>query len=136
MADIEKIIDKFQKLDKNIIFLEETALLSKNEILNDYQKTLAIEHSLQISLQVVIDVSKDILKENDIQNYADLIERLKNKKIISEELSMTFKKMIGLRNILIYEYDSIDFEIIYNILKNELNRFHEFETSIREYLDK
>jgi len=44
--------------------------------------------------------------------------------------------MVGLRNILIHEYSSIDLNKVYDILQNKLDDFYKFIEYIEDYLKK
>ena len=68
-------------------------------------------HGLQLSIQVLIDVGNRILAargENQIEDYVDIIDKLGEKNIVPSEFAQQIRGMAGLRNILVYEYASID----------------------------
>jgi len=45
---------------------------------------------------------------------------------LSEENLLLYKKMIGMRNRIVHDYDRISNEILYMILQNNLNDFNIF----------
>lgn len=96
-------------------------------------------YRLQVALQAVLDVtqylasctSELVYKENK-----DAFDILAHEKIISKELAQRFKIAIGVRNILVHQYEQVEPEIIYNIIKNDLGDFDRFVDEVSSYLDR
>ena len=80
---------------------------------------------------IIIDLE---LKKPE-SNY-DAISIIFRKRIISEKLADKLTAMIGLRNILVYEYGKIDRERIYEVLKSQMEDLEEFKRQIIEFLGK
>ena len=96
-------------------------------------------HGLQLSIQVLIDVGNRILAargENQIEDQVDIIDKLGEKNIVPSEFAQQIRGMAGLRNILVYEYASIDLNKIYEILQTRLGDFHNFIRHINQFLQK
>ncbi|OQX81996.1 MAG: hypothetical protein B6D56_00990 [Candidatus Omnitrophica bacterium 4484_70.1] len=90
-------------------------------------------------MQIVIDVGNHILAaigESQIEDYTDIIDKLGERNIISAEFAQSIRGMVGLRNILIHEYSSIDLNKVYDILQNKLDDFYKFIEYIEDYLKK
>ena len=56
--------------------------------------------------------------------------------VLSSELASGLKKSVGFRNIAIHNYDSINWLIVHNIVKNHLGEFSEFAKAIVEWSEK
>ena len=59
-------------------------------------------------------------------SYYEIFEKLVYNSKLSEENLLLYKKMIGMRNRIVHDYDRISNEILYMILQNNLNDFNIF----------
>ena len=62
-------------------------------------------------------------------------ERLSEKKIIPEELGKNLKKAVGFRNLSVHAYDKIDWQLVWDILEEDLMDLVRFLESV-ECFDK
>jgi len=139
MIDKEVIIKKFQELNRYLKELEDFKSISWHEFSSSLGKQWMVFHGLQLSVQVLIDVGNHILAalgENRIEDYADIIDKLGEKSIIPSQFARQIRGMVGLRNILIHEYVSIDLNKIYEILQNRLDDFRDFIKYINQFMKK
>jgi uncharacterized protein YutE (UPF0331/DUF86 family) len=60
------------------------------------------------------------------QSKKDAFVKLEENKLISKEMSSNMQKMIGLRNIAIYDYKEIDEEVLQDVIKNHLTDLIDF----------
>lgn len=137
MIDKEVIREKLQELKRYSKELENFKSISRDEFSSSLGKQWMICHGLQLSIQVLIDVSNHILAaigENQIEDYVDIIDKLGEKNIIPPEFARQIRGMVGLRNILVHEYVSVDLDKIYEILQNRLDDFHNFIEYINQFM--
>ncbi len=90
------------------------------------------ERALQVSIEVMIDVSERILSLNKIQpanTSAENILQLEKLGII--KCADDYSDMIRFRNFIVHRYEKIDLEILYSIIKNRLHLFTQFVNEIR-----
>lgn len=83
------IKNRVLELNKIVKTLEEYSKMSLKELVNNFGNILAIEHGLQISIQILLDIGNHILSsigENNISDYSDIIERLGGEKNTSSEI--------------------------------------------------
>ncbi len=93
----------------------------------------ATERALQVSIELMIDISERILAIEKIppQNTAaDNLRKLQELKIIT--LLPDYLDMVKFRNFIVHRYERIDTEVIYSILKNKLFLFESFVQDIRK----
>jgi len=138
MLDKSVINKKLNVLDKNLVLLYELKELSFDQLSDSLKEQWAVFYGLQISIQAAIDIGSNILaalKENQIEEYSDIIFKLAKRKIIPQDYAKKIKGMPGLRNLLVHEYGIIDIGIIYNVLQNNLGDFEEFQAYIRKYIN-
>lgn len=115
----ELIEDSLQKL---------SAIRRENPSLDQYRNSWkdrdAAERNLQKIIEAFIDVGKMIIAEKRFRepgNNREVFLILAEKKIFSSEFMTLVDKMIGMRNIIVHGYDRINDEIVYGVLKRNLN---------------
>lgn len=92
----------------------------------------ATERALQISIEVMIDVSERILAMNEIEPANTSAENMKKLEAIGIIKSFNdYANMVRFRNFIVHRYEKIDIEIIYSIIKNNLHLFNQFVSEIR-----
>lgn len=92
----------------------------------------ATERALQISIEVMIDVSERILALNEIEPANTSAENMKKLEQIGIIKSFNdYANMVRFRNFIVHRYEKIEIEIIYSILKNNLHLFNQFVNEIR-----
>lgn len=139
MIDREVIREKFQELNRYLKELNDLKDMSWNEFSSSLRKQWMVFHGLQLCIQLVMDAGNHILAEmgeNQIEDYADIIDKLGEKNIIPSEFAQAIRGMAGLRNILIHEYTRIDLNKIYEIFQNRLEDFHNFINYINQFISK
>ena len=114
MIDKLLIERKLSDLNKNIVTLNEFKKISIDELRGSLKDQWAISYGLQISIQIIIDIGNHILtslKENQIEEYVDVIDKLGEKEIIPKRFAEKIRGMAGLRNLLVHGYGIIKIEI-------------------------
>lgn len=131
------IVRKINELETTIKQLRKLQKYSFDEIKDDLEKLWAVEHGLQIAIQIIIDVGNHIIAEmgeNEIDEYMDIFDKLVKHNIIPSEFAVNIKGMIGLRNLLVHRYGEVNVEIVYKILQNKMYDFERFIGYIQSYI--
>lgn len=137
----QKTLEKLENFKEYLKYLRQLREEIRNEedFLEDFHQFGNVERYLQLSIQIIVDVSHliiiDLGLERPEDNY-EAISILFKQKIISESLAQKLTKMVGLRNILVHEYGKIDRKKIYSVLKEQLDDLENFKTQIINYLKK
>lgn len=90
-----------------------------------YRLLVAIEASLQICFHVSAQRLQRVPEA-----YADCFALLGEAGIISQDLSQNLQQMARFRNMLVHVYWDIDYELVYNILQNDLDDLRAFVRAI------
>jgi len=137
MIDKNVIHKKITDLENDVQELEKLAAMP----LADFEASVSLQwtvlHGLQLSIQIILDIGNHLLAEldeNDMDTYTEIIQRLGAKGIIPTAFAEKIKPIAGLRNLIVHEYAIINFEQIYNMLKNNLSDFYEFTEYIKKYI--
>jgi len=125
---------KLRLLEKKLYEIESweiksLSMIKKNSMLNN-----AVERSLQVSVEIMIDVTERILaleKIPAVDGAAASIEKLIGLGVLSD--IETYKDMVRFRNFIVHRYEYIDLDILFDIVSNKLIYFRKFIDEIRMY---
>lgn len=139
MFDKEKIEKKLMVIERERTLLDDSIEVSYEEFISEdnslmYDATL---HRLQVALQAVLDVSQYIVAHMVLGDYSEnkkVFDLLEKEGILNSDLAEVLKGAIGVRNILVHQYEDVDPKVIFDILENHLNDFDKFISSIAKFL--
>jgi len=81
-----------------------------------------------VSIEAVIDLSNHLITQNKMrvpESYAETFKVLAEANVIEEELSKRLMEMAKFRNRLVHIYWEVDDELIYSIIKEDINDVEE-----------
>jgi uncharacterized protein YutE (UPF0331/DUF86 family) len=123
---------KFTLLDKHLLELQNHLKdVSFATFKNDWALRCMTERSLQVMVEIVIDVAERIIA---IQNAgpaatsAESLEKLEKLGVIKS--AQFYGNMIKFRNLIVHQYEEIDPEIVFSIAKEQLDKFRMFRDEI------
>src|SRR3989344_8198079 len=109
--NLSTIEDKLFRLNENIKFIDDIIKKSDKDILSDRPLYYGLQHLLQISIEIIIDIGSHILAEKfsiNPKTYADVIVALGEKNILDQKFATEQGEMAKFRNMLARYYDNID----------------------------
>lgn len=124
ISDSLERLEKFKKVSKDE-FLEN----KDSQDIVSYRLLVAIEAALNLCYHVSAKKLKKIPGE-----YGECFIILADAEIISRELSGELKKMARFRNMLVHRYWKIDYEMIYDIIRENLDDLRRFSKAITALL--
>ena len=135
----QKILEKLENFREYMKYLHRLQQEAENEkmFLADFHLFGNTERYLQLSVQIIIDISHLVIIELGLrrpQDNYEAISILLEKSVISENLAQNLTKMVGLRNILVHEYGKIDRKLIYEILQSRLGELEDFKKQIINFI--
>jgi len=101
----------------------------------DYTRQDSIVLNLQRACEAAIDISNVIIKQKKLglpQSSRDSFELLLKAQLLSEELTINLKKMVGLRNIAVHDYQELNLPIIKYVIEHRLTDFKLFIKLIKQ----
>lgn len=135
MVDRDVVIGKISSIQRCLKRIKDITGLDPDSLDNlDTQEIVIL--NLQRAIQSSIDLAAHIVADESLGVPAELRENfnlLSAKGILSDELTLRLRKMVGFRNIAVHEYDTIDNDILKSILQNNLKDIEEFYVVISEY---
>lgn len=139
------MIDKFlielrlKELEKFYNTLKSMQQYTIEDLSGDLAKQWAVEHGLQLSIQLVLDVGNHILAGigiTNVEEYRDIIRKLGSEGVISGDFAASIMGMAGFRNLMVHEYMNIDLNIVYGMLKNHTDDFRTFAEQVKKYIEE
>lgn len=116
------LIDKLKRLEVNLNSLtkmrEEYSL---DKFLSNKFDEWALRYGLFESCQLIIDISCKFVADRNLgypKSYAECVKLLAVNNYIDIELGKRLTGMIGLRNLLVHEYSTIELEKLFQVLNN------------------
>ncbi len=120
--------------------LAELKRLRAQYTLEELQRDRLLEWALRYGLfeciQITVDICCHLVSRYNLgtpSTYSECITLLVRGGYLTEELAQKLQKMVGLRNLLVHEYVTIEVERLYRFL-DQLDDFAQFATSVRPYL--
>ncbi|UZJ80126.1 type VII toxin-antitoxin system HepT family RNase toxin [Fictibacillus sp. KU28468] len=103
------------------------------ENLKDYTKQDSMILNVQRACEASIDLAMHIIADKRLglpQSSRDAFDLLQENAIINEILAKRLKAMVGFKNIAVHDYQSINIEILKQIIEKHLGDFKEFTKQI------
>lgn len=128
---------RLQRLEANVRELQRfRQTYSLENITHDPHLEWALRYGLLEAIQIVIDISCHVVSWKNLgapATYTECIELLHRAGYLDDDLSRVLTSMIGLRNILVHEYASVQIERLYGLL-DRLDDFRNFAVQIGRHL--
>ena len=104
---------------------------NEEELVEDDVKRRSIERSVEIALEATLDLARLIISVKNLpkaQTNSELFDILAENHIIPHKFADKIRGIGNLRNILVHEYTGIDYEILFETLKDleDLEKFVEY----------
>jgi uncharacterized protein YutE (UPF0331/DUF86 family) len=136
----ESIQDKLFRLKTHGDFIEDIfKKYSDKEILKDGHLYYSLEHLLQLSIQIILDIGAHILAEEFHENpesYAAVIVSLGKHGVVSVAFAEEQEEMARFRNILVHGYDTVDQEKVVTYGRVAPSVFRAFGQAYVDFIEK
>ena len=127
IATIERCLDRITIVYKEV----------GDKFAIDYTRQDSIVLNLQRACEASIDIANYINKQKKLgipQSSRDSFDLLFKAQLLSEELTSNLKKMVGLRNIAVHDYQELNIPIIKYVIEHHLIDFELFIKVIQKLL--
>jgi len=129
-------------LEKKLAFIEtcvrELRQLSQPEhIAHDIREERFVAYTLQIAIQAALDIASHIVSDGRLgepRTNRDLFDLLQRHYWLSSVFTDTMRQMVGFRNIVVHGYQSVDPEIMRDIVEHRLDDLLAFTAAIKSCL--
>ena len=127
------IDDKLERLRRCIQRIEHKRPALLADLVADYDLQDILSVNLERAIQLCVDIAAHIIAAREISaptTMAAAFESLQVLQVLSPELATSMKKAVGFRNIVVHNYQEIDWEIVFNICHHKLDDFRAFAQAI------
>ena len=103
----------------------------------DLQDILSV--NLERAVQLCVDIAAHIIASREVPaptTMAAAFEALHALHVLSPDLANNMKKAVGFRNIVVHNYQEIDWGIVFNICHHKLDDFRAFAQAIVPILSR
>lgn len=133
MVNATVILNKTAQVRKRLDRLQTKKSLTREELKNNIDAQDIILHNLQLAIQGCVDIGTHIIADEGwgtVGSFSEIFYFLQEKKVLSPDLADRMVAMVGFRNLLVHEYETISMDIVYDILQTHLNDIEEFLLSV------
>lgn len=133
---------KISLIQDELAHLVELSRFSFNEVVSDFVKQSALERILERTISRAIDVNNHLLSElagkdtSPPKDFKETFMRMAELGVYPVEFAGQISRSVGTRNVLVHEYDKVDYNKIYNSISDCLRDYHQYCEYILEYLAK
>ena len=125
----DSILNKLASIDRCLKRIRDVYHLSGDKFDSDYTSQDSVILNLQRACEASIDVANIVNKQqgNGIpQSSRDSFELLKKAGVIEAPLALGLQKMVGLRNIAVHDYQTLNLDIVKHVIEHKLVDFETF----------
>lgn len=131
---------KISLIQDDLAKLTELSEFSIHEIAKDYVKQAAVERILERVITRAIDINSHIVAEaggkdtSPPKEYRETFLRLAELGIFPRDFAENIAKSIGTRNMLVHEYNNVDYNQIYQSLGDCLRDYEQYVDYLLAFL--
>ncbi len=117
-----------EKTPKNLEILEQDI---------DVQDIIAV--NIERAVQISVDIASHILADYPVstpKTMSSTFVALSEQKIIDKTLADNLAKSVGFRNIAVHSYQTINWDVVYQIITTDLEDFKQFIKAVMTLIEK
>ncbi len=129
------LINKLSVINRCLKRIREVYLEAGKNFCNDYTKQDSVILNLQRACEASIDIANYFVKKHELgipQSSRDSFQLMQTSGLISLATSSNLKKMIGLRNIAVHDYQELNIDIVEAVVNNHLVDFELFIIEVKK----
>jgi len=133
---------KINLIEEELVHLQEFSQYPFEEIIKDFKKQAIIERLLERIINRAIDINQHLIAELAVKetsppkDYKETFSELAELGIYTKEFAENISKSVGTRNILVHEYNNVDYSKIYSSISDCLKDYHQYCDYILKFLEK
>jgi uncharacterized protein YutE (UPF0331/DUF86 family) len=120
------LLNKCEIVERCLKRIQEDYEGHESELSDDFMRQDAILLNIQRMCEASIDLAMHVVRVRALglpRESRGAFELLKSAQLMDTELADKIMKMVGFRNLAVYNYQSIDLEILHAIINQHLNDF-------------
>ena len=136
MVDKELILIKASRVKRHCNRIRKKINVDLQAFANDIDIQDIVVFNLQMAIQNCIDIAAHIVSEEGYGvpgSSSEMFYMLEENRLLEKDMTERMVKAIGLRNLIVHEYGTIDMKEIYHLARNDLSDLNDF---IKRIVDK
>jgi uncharacterized protein YutE (UPF0331/DUF86 family) len=132
VTDPELVAKKLALIETSVVELR--SLGRPDRIRHDIRERRFIEHTLQIAIQAALDVASHVVSDERLgepDTNRALFDLLANNGRLPPELAATMQAMAGFRNVVVHGYQSVNLDVVEDVVANRLDDLLAFVAAMR-----
>ena len=137
--DREVVDQKLESLRRCLLRIESKCPADALVLAADVDLQDIVSLNLSRAVQLSVDIGAHLIAGMNVPPpgaMGQTFDLLAQEGVLSSELANGLKKSVGFRNIAVHNYESINWHIVHNIVKNHLAEFSEFAKAIVDWSEK
>lgn len=137
--DEEVIRTKIEALIRCVLRIKSQEVSSLQELESNLDKQEIIILNLQRAVQICVDIGNHILLDFQTPTPVTMAETFKylaENKVIPQDNAVELSHAVGFRNIAVHQYERINCNIIFAIVREHLDDFKRFADAVRLFAGK
>jgi len=133
MTGLTVIENKISAARKYLTILAEFRKHTRKAIQEDITIRGAVERYLYLAVQSAIDLGEAVISYKNFRKPTTMGETfliLAEERIIPRELADRLVKMAGFRNVIAHDYEEVNYDIVYDVLQNQLHDIESFVAAV------
>ncbi len=138
MTTIDVIEAKISSIRKYLDILQGLRDRSRETLENDPILKGAVERYLYLLCQAAIDLAEEVIAFRGFRqpgSYSEGFHVLQEQHFLPVALTRKLVSMVGFRNVIAHDYAKLDFERVYDVLRNDLGDIEEFVSEVKKNLN-
>lgn len=128
------VINKIASIERCLRRINDVYAEVGQNLSSDFTRQDSIVLNLQRACEASIDLANYVNKQRKLgvpQSSRDAFDLLYKGQFLSEDVAVNLKKMVGLRNIAVHDYQELNIDIVKFIVENHLVDFQYFIKAIK-----
>jgi uncharacterized protein YutE (UPF0331/DUF86 family) len=138
VVDKTLILRKLAELLEYMDQIKEYRSLTVDGYASDWKTQRIVERTLQVMIEVCADIAGHIISDSGYRvpkTYADTFKVLHENNVIDEDLRQRMERMAKFRNVIVHQYDKVDFQIVVTVLKKHLSDFSNYKEAVLAFIE-
>lgn len=142
MVNKDFIKRKVSLIEDELVHLKEFSEYSFEEIVSDFKKQAIVERLLERVITRALDINQHLIAElykeemSPPKSYKETFSELVELEVYPKDFAENISKSVGTRNILVHEYDEVDYSKIYSSVSDCLKDYRKYCDYILKFLEK
>ncbi len=136
MVNTTVVLRKISQIRQRLTRLKDKKDVSVARLKSDPDTQDIVLHNLQLAIQGCVDIGSHIIADEGwgiAGSFSEIFYILQEKKVLGPVLTDKMIAMVGFRNLLVHEYETIRFDLVYDILQTHLSDIEEFLLAIIDH---